>query len=183
MRDKKTKIPADRAKAYEELLGKQRGDNVVIKNKAIDKNGLPKPLHNLLTSIFGIAKIAIAVMTIVFIVVYSVSNVKDMFGTIRSFEYTWFESISLFFIFLCSEVKIVIPALIGCAVLLAIVFFLEFVYYLCLYLIIAAKDAKMEKSNEDIINVIKDTLSDDQKPNDTEQKSEVEFADNVNEKA
>lgn len=183
MRDKKTKIPADRAKAYEELLGKQRGDNVVIKNKAIDKNTMPKPLHNLLTSIFGIFKIAIVIIGIIFMIAYSVSNIKDMFDNIRSFEYTWFESFSLFFVFLCSEIRIVIPTVIGCSVLLAIVFLLEFVYYLCLYLIIAMKDAKLEKTNKEIIDAIKNTLNDDDKPSDAEPKSEVEFVDNVNKDA
>ena len=74
---KKVVVPEDRAKLYEEVLGKQQGDNVIIKNKSLDMKGMPKPIHNTLTSVFGILKFAVAIAILVFTFVLSVVNARE----------------------------------------------------------------------------------------------------------
>ena len=172
--EKKVKIPKDRAKAYEMLLGKQRGDNVVIKNKSVDKRNLPKPIHTTLTTMFGVLKVAIVAFTLIFAIIYSICNCLDMFNG-YVLHNGWSESFSLYKKFVLSEIQIIVPALIGCAILLACVFFVEFIYYLVLYIVLSIKDSNLEKSNEEIIDAIKNTLDEQNVSSEANAGKKVEF--------
>jgi len=179
MKDKKVEIPADRAKMYESLVGKQVGDNVTIKNESTPRQlAEQNKTRNAIESGFGfIAKSWVAIVSIAFIV-------SQIFFCIKFFETNTFYNIpflaglALAWKMITGVLKLVFFFLLFIIVVEAIIGIIETITLATVEIHQGNKFSKMANSADSKLDAIRGELN--KKDNSDKKKSPVEFGENAN---
>ncbi len=178
--NKKVEIPADRAKMYENLVGKQAGDNVTIKNESTPQQlAEQNKTRNAIESGFSfIAKAWVVIVSIAFII-------SQIFFCIKFFETNTFYGISflaglaLTWKMISGVMKLAFFFLLFVIVVEAVIGIIETITLATVEIHQGNKFSKMANSADSKLDAIRGELDKKDKES-CEKKSPVEFGENAN---
>ena len=176
--DKKVKIPADRAKMYESLVGKQAGDNVTIKNESTPRQlAEQNKTRNAIESGFSfIAKAWVAIVSIAFIVSQIFFCIK-FFETNTFYNITFVAGLTLAWEMILGVMKLAFFFLLFIIAVEIIIGIIETITLATVEIHQGNKFSKMADNADSKLNAIRSEL--DKKDTD-KKKSPVEFGENAN---
>ena len=182
--DKKVEIPADRAKLYENLVGKQAGDNVTIKNESTPQQlAEQNKTRNTIESGFGfIAKAWVAIVSIAFIVSQIFFCIK-FFDTNTFYNISFFAGLTLAWKMISGVLKLAFFFLLFIIVVEAIIGIIETITLVTVEIHQGNKFSKMADNADLKLDAIRGELKKkdkESKESDEKKKSPVEFGENAN---
>ena len=182
--DKKVEIPADRAKLYENIVGKQAGDNVTIKNESTPQQlAEQNKTRNAIESGFGfIAKAWVAIVSIAFIVSQIFFCIK-FFDTNTFYNISFFAGLTLAWKMISGVLKLAFFFLLFIIVVEAIIGIIETITLVTVEIHQGNKFSKMADNADLKLDAIRGELKKkdkESKESDEKKKSPVEFGENAN---
>lgn len=181
--NEKVEIPADRAKLYENLVGKQVGDNVTIKNESTPRQlAEQNKTRNAIESGFGfIAKAWVAIVSIAFIVSQIFFCIK-FFETNTFYNITFFAGLTLAWKMISGVMKLAFFFLLFIIAVEAVIGIIETITLATVEIHQGNKFSKMADNADSKLDAIRGELNKkDEKDKDPgEKKSPVEFGENAN---
>lgn len=183
-KNKKVEIPADRAKLYENLVGKQAGDNVTIKNESTPQQlAEQNKTRNAIESGFGfIAKAWVAIVSIAFIVSQIFFCIK-FFETNTFYNISFFAGLTLAWKMISGVMKLAFFFLLFIIVVEAVIGIIETITLVTVEIHQGNKFSKMADNADAKLDAIRGELNkkdEKDKESGEKKKSPVEFGENAN---
>ena len=175
---KKVEIPADRARMYENLVGKQAGDNVTIKNESTPQQlAEQNKTRNAIESGFSfIAKAWVVIVSIAFIVSQIFFCIK-FFETNTFYNITFLAGLALAWKMISGVMKLAFFFLLFIIVVEAVIGIIETITLATVEIHQGNKFSKMADNADSKLDAIRGELD---KKDSGEKKSPVEFGENAN---
>lgn len=178
--DKKVEIPVDRARMYENLVGKQAGDNVTIKNESTPQQlAEQNKTRNAIESGFSfIAKVWFIIVSIAFIVSQIFFCIK-FFETNTFYNITFFAGLTLAWKMISGVMKLAFFFFLFIIAVEVVIGIIETITLATVEIHQGNKFSKMADDADSKLDAIRGEL--DKKDKDSgEKKSPVEFGENAN---
>lgn len=163
----KTKIPQERANMYKELLGEQKGDKVTITGNRDRKKDTSAFVANIFTTILAACKWIAVLIPFIALITYSVIESVSYFkyNLYIVSDRTFSEIFSLFFDYIVVLFKPLVVTILFISIALVIFNFIEFLYYLILYVYSSRKADKLYKESNSTLEAISNKLEKEDKDN------------------
>lgn len=178
---KKVEIPADRARVYENLVGKKVGDNVTIKNESTPQQlAEQNKMKNAIESGFGFVAKAWVVIVAVAFIVSQIFFCIDFFNTNTFFNITFGAGLALAWKMIWGVMKLAFFFLLFIIAVEVVIGIIETLTLAGLEMHQGNKFSKMAASADTKLDAIRTELDKKDKAEKSEKKSPVEFGENAN---